>query len=159
MNTFITTSRLAALFGVILASGCATRPDPAEVAFSVASTKPGTEYHLTGNVNLDGKTTTVDQQTPYRFAGKGVEANAKLVSTDTDCQLQATYASGTDHDLVSQATGPVGCEIVLKMEVKDKTSSTQINVKPLPVPRPAPVPAAEPAPAAAPNAQPAIDKP
>lgn len=134
MNTFITASRLAALFAVALVSGCATRPDPAEVALSVASTKPGTEYHLRGSVNLDGKITAVDQQTPFRFAGKGVEANAKLVSTDADCQLQATYASGIDHDLTSQATGPAGCEVILKMEVKDRTSSTQILLKPLPVP-------------------------
>ncbi len=164
MSTYLRSSRLAAtLIAVAFASGCASRPDPADVALSVASTKPGTEYHLTGTVNLDGKSTTVDQQTPYRFTGKGVETNAKLISTDADCQLLATFTSGVDRDLSNQATGPAGCEVILTMQVKERTSATSIQVKALPVPA-APVAAPVEAPKAAPiqapaSAPAATDKP
>lgn len=129
-----------ALFSCSLTTGCSSRPKPVEVALSVESTKPGTEYKLSGTVDLDGKKVVVDQKTPYRFAGNGIETNAKLVSTDADCNLSAKYESGADRDLTSQAIGPVGCEVMLSTKIKDRVSSTQIQVKALPVPAPVPTP-------------------
>ena len=146
-----------ALFSCALTTGCSSRPKPVAVALSVESTKPGTEYKLSGTVDLDGKKVQVDQKTPYRFAGNGIETNAKLVSTDADCNLSAKYESGADRDLTSQAIGPVGCEVILSTKVMERASSTQIQVKALPVP--SPVPGAVPAPlpaAVAPVPAPAV---
>lgn len=146
-----------ALFSCALSTGCSSRPKPVEVALSVESTKPGTEYALSGTVDLDGKKVQVDQKTPYRFAGNGIETNAKLVSTDPDCNLSAKYESGADRDLTSQAIGPVGCEVTLSTKMKERVSSTQIQVKALPVPTPVPAPVPTPMPAAvAPVPAPAV---
>lgn len=140
-----------ALFSCAFSTGCSSRPKPVEVALSVESTKPGTEYKLSGTVDLDGKKVQVDQKTPFRFAGNGIETNAKLVSTDADCNLSAKYESGADRDLASQAMGPVGCEVMLTTKVMERVSSTQIQVKALPVPTPVPAAVAPvPAPAVAP---------
>lgn len=150
-NSSLVALLTCALFSCALSTGCSSRPKPVEVALSVESTKPGTEYTLSGTVDLDGKKVQVDQKTPYRFAGNGIETNAKLVSTDPDCNLSAKYESGADRDLTSQAIGPVGCEVMLSTKVKERVSSTQIQVKALPVPTPVPAALAPvPAPAVAP---------
>ena len=128
---------LATLVVCTLTTGCSSRPKPVDVALSVESSKPGTEYHVTGSVDLDGKRIAVDQQTPYRFTGNGLETNAKLVSKDADCNLSAKFESGADRDLTSQAIGPVGCEVTLTTKYQDRISSTQIVVKALPSAAPA----------------------
>ena len=146
---------LATLVTCALTTGCAGRPKPADVALSVESSKPGTEYHVTGSVDLDGKRTAVDQKTPYRFTGNGLETNAKIVSKDADCNLLAKFESGADRDLTSQAIGPVGCEVTLTTKYQDRISSTQIVVKALPSPAAAPTPVAAPVTAPQPEATPA----
>jgi len=164
MKSIITSSYFfAALFTCAIATGCSSRPNPVDVALSVESNKPGTEYQLTGTVDLDGKKVQVDQKTPYRFAGHGLETNAKIVSKDTDCNLSAKYESGADRDLTSQAIGPVGCEVTVSTKLKDRTSSTQILVKALPGQAPvapaAAVPAVSEATAPAPAAPAAPEAP
>lgn len=145
----------AAVATMTIGAGCSSRPDPKEWILRVESTKPGTEYTLNGSIDADGtKTEVKDQRTPYRFTGTTVVINARLVSTDADCNLLAGIEGAGDHELVSSAIGPAGCQVKLDHVVQERTARMQIKVEQLPVPAgtasPAPAPAAaEPAPAPA----------
>ncbi len=132
--TIRTLTLTAGLLAGLCASGCSSRPKPADVILRVESTKPGIEYRLTGTVDLDGKPVTVDQKTPYRFAANGVATNAKLTSTDADCHLMAGYEAGDARELTSEGVGPAGCVVTLSNTIKEKTTRTQILVVALPVP-------------------------
>lgn len=129
----------ACLTACIAATGCASRPEPMDLTLRVESTKPGVQYHLSGTVDCDGKVTTVDQQTPYKFDAKGLVTNASLTSHDADCHLLAGYTTTNDRELLNQAVGAAGCQVVLITVVKERTSKTQIDVTPLTVAQPAAV--------------------
>lgn len=141
-------------------TGCSSRPDPKDYILRVESTKPGTEYTISGSVDVDGKKTEVKgESTPYRFTGNGVLINARLTSTDADCHLLAGLDAARDQELVNSAVGPAGCQVKLDHTLKDRTSRMQIKVEPLPVPAGAAAPAPAVAPAPAPVAAEAAPAP
>ena len=95
MRLLIASLSLAALVG------CSYRPDPSAYTVRVESTKPGTEYRLNGNVDLDGTTTEVkDQTTPWRFTGTGLALRARVTSSDPDCHLKAVVKGYGERELL-----------------------------------------------------------
>lgn len=141
---------LPLLLSAAFVAGCSSRPDPKEWVLRVESTKPGTEYTVNGSIDADGtKTEVKDQRTPYRFTSKTVVINARLISTDADCNLLAGIEGAGDPELVNSAIGPVGCQVKLDHVVMERTARMAIKVEPLPVPAGTAAPAATPAPAPA----------